>query len=352
MPWKGDPVWLPDVLRDWRVPFSISEGAFQRGHGDMGDIWGVVDHHTGSDNASWQSIAFHPSLGLASQLHLGFNGHVTICGVGIAWHAGNGSWPGLGTNNANPRTIGIEAANDGGGKPGRPHRADWPVAQYDNYVKMNAAILSFLKYGSDRSIGHKEWAGAAQGKWDPGGIDMNIFRRDIQSLLTIPAKPLVNAIDEHAKVAGAWLGKRVTSGEQPTADGKGRFAQFENGYIYWSPDTGAWAIPRHLFETYAELGYEAGPLGYPIAPHDVVEGGDVQAFQRGVLYRKYGESGHFITGAIGNRYRLNQYERGFLGWPTTNETKQGGMIWQGFEHGRIAFSPDGTIVLNERNDFV
>ncbi|AZS12577.1 endolysin [Mycobacterium phage DrLupo] len=348
---RGDAVWLPDILRSAGLPVQVAEGANNRGHGDMADVWGVVDHHTGSDNASWQSIAYHPSLGLASQLHLSFSGLFTVCGVGIAWHAGNGSWPGLGTNNANPRTIGIEAANDGGGTPGRPHRADWPAVQYDHYVEGNAAILKFLNEPVTHSIGHKEWAGAAQGKWDPGGIDMNLFRKDIESAMR-GAVPILNAIDEHAKVA-AWLGKRLHPGEKPTADGKGRFAQFERGYIYWSAETGAFAIPSHLMETYAELGWEAGALGYPIAPHAVIpDAGDVQAFQRGVLYRKYGQPGHFITGAIGNRFRLNGWEAGWLGWPTTNETKQGGMLWQGFEHGRIAFSADGTVVLNERNEFV
>lgn len=346
---RGDVVWLPDILRGAGLPVQVSDGANGRGHGDMLDVWGVVDHHTGNDNASWQSIAFHPELGLASQLHLSFAGLFTVCGVGIAWHAGNGSWPGLGTNNANPRTIGIEAANDGGGSPGRPHRADWPAIQYDHYVEGNAAILTFIGEPITHSIGHKEWAGAAQGKWDPGGIDMNLFRNDIESAMR-GGVVVLNAIDEHAKVA-TWLGKRL-SGEIPTADGKGRFAEFENGKIYWSADTGAWAIPAHLFESYAEYGWEAGLLGYPVAAHSVVEQGDIQAFQRGVLYRKYGQGGHIIKGAIGNRYRLNGYENSFLGWPKTNETKQGGMLWQGYEGGRIAFSPDGTVVLNNANEFV
>jgi LGFP repeat/N-acetylmuramoyl-L-alanine amidase len=351
MSWRGDPVWIPDVFRDWGIPINVSEGAFQRGHGDMGDIWGIVDHHTGSDNASWQSIAFHSSLGLASQLHLAMNGVFTLCGVGIAWHAGNGSWPGLGTNNANPRTIGIEAANDGGGRPGRPHRADWPAAQYDNYVKANAAMLKFMGHNETHSIGHKEWAGAAQGKWDPGGIDMNIFRSDIRSLLGGPPRvPVLNAIDEQYKIS-PWLGKRL-GGEVPTGDGKGRFSQFEHGYIYWSPDAGAFPIPAHLFESYAELGWEAGPLGYPVAYHTVVPNGDVQGFQRGVLYRKYGQPGFFVTGAIGNRYRLNGYEAGPLGWPTSNEIKHGGMVFQTFENGRIAWSPDGTIVIAPDGSFV
>lgn len=180
MGWRGDPVWLPDVLRAEGLRCDIFPGAFERGHGDMGDIWGVVAHHTGSFGETPNGIANHPSLGLASQLYLSRDGVYTLCGVGIAWHAGNGSWPGLGTNNANPRTIGIEAANDGGGRPGKPHRASWSDAQYDAYVRGCAAIMRKLGYDSSHVIGHKDWAGPAQGKWDPGAIDMNIFRADIQ----------------------------------------------------------------------------------------------------------------------------------------------------------------------------
>ena len=38
-----------------------------------------------------------------------------------------------------------------------------------------------LSQTSARTIGHKEYAGRAQGKWDPGAIDMDILRADIQA---------------------------------------------------------------------------------------------------------------------------------------------------------------------------
>lgn len=181
--WTGDPVWLPEVLEDAGLVCHIYPGAFDRGHGDMGDIWGVMCHHTGSFGETPRGIAQHPSLGLASQLYLSRDGEYTLCGVGIAYHAGRGSWPGLPTNNANNRLIGIEAANDGGGTPGKPHRSSWSDKQYDAYVQGVAAILNKLGYGADRCIAHKDWAGASQGKWDPGAIDMNLFRADVENQL-------------------------------------------------------------------------------------------------------------------------------------------------------------------------
>lgn len=179
----SDPTWLPDALRAEGLQCDIYPGAFERGHGDFGEITHVVDHHTGSFGETPRGIAEHPSLGLASQLYLGRDGKFTLCGVGIAWHAGAGSYAGLPANNANFRTIGIEAVNDGGGSPGKPHHVPWSLVQYDAYVRGNAAILKHLGQPASHSIGHKEWAAAAQGKWDPGGIDMDLFRADIQSAM-------------------------------------------------------------------------------------------------------------------------------------------------------------------------
>jgi hypothetical protein len=185
----SDPLWLPDVLRAKGLIVNEFPGWRDRGHGDFGAIWGVVCHHTGSKNETPNGIANHPTLGLASQLYLGYDGVFTVCGAGVAWHAGQGSYPGIQTNNANQVTIGIEAANDGGGTPGKPHRTGWPDVQYDAYTIGVAAILEHLGQTEGHAIGHKEWAGAAQGKWDPGAIDMNIFRRDVRSHMWVPNQP-------------------------------------------------------------------------------------------------------------------------------------------------------------------
>lgn len=157
--------------------------------------------------------------------------------------------------------------------------------------------------------------------------------------------PVLNAIDEQYKVS-PWLGKKLTAEvELSIADGRGKFAEYENGHIYWTAETGARPIPKHLFETYAELMWETGPLGYPINFHTVLPDGDVQAFERGVLYRKYGEPGFFVTGAIADRWARAGFEKSEFGWPTSNETDfEGGRV-QEFEHGRIVWSPDGTVAL-------
>ncbi|DAZ90363.1 peptidoglycan recognition protein family protein [Mycobacteroides abscessus] len=181
---SGDPFWLADVLRAEGLNVVEMDGWRERGEGDQGVLWGAVFHHTGNVNETPEGIAFHPDLGLAAHLLIRPDGTVWVCGIGMANHAGVGSWPGIRTDNANPVTIGVEVAILP--EKDAPHRTGWPAVQYDATVKTFAAILRKLALGSDRAISHKEWAqlgpaGYRQGKWDPGAIDMNIFRADVQA---------------------------------------------------------------------------------------------------------------------------------------------------------------------------
>lgn len=177
--WSGDPTWLADALRAFGVNVVETDGWQDWGNGDFGGVWGVVVHHTGGNNTPVSMIRNgHAALqGLLSQVHLGRDGTATMCGVGVAWHAGMGSWPGLPTNNANYHTIGIEAVSDG--------QSPWTQEQLDAYYRICAAICWVLDVPADHVIGHKEW-GAIQGKWDPGLIDMGAFRANVQHYIDNP----------------------------------------------------------------------------------------------------------------------------------------------------------------------
>jgi N-acetyl-anhydromuramyl-L-alanine amidase AmpD len=178
--WRGDPVWLVDVLRAEGVDVVEFPGWRERGHGEFKDIRGVMVHHTGSNSATAASITHgRPDLaGPLSQLHIARDGTVTVVAVGVAWHAGVGMYPWLPANMGNWHTIGIECANTGTSVTA-PHRRNWPEAQYFALVNSCAAINRRLGQPAGRTIGHKEYAGRAQGKWDPGAIDMDELRRDI-----------------------------------------------------------------------------------------------------------------------------------------------------------------------------
>ena len=183
-PWTGDPIWLDEVLIAEGLVVKTVPGWDQDGHGDFKDIRGVVCHHTGGMNTPVSEIrdGFAHLPGPLAQIHLGRDGTVTIVCVGVAWHAGTGGAPWLPRGMANWHCIGIEAV--AAPPRGGPHRAGWTDAQYDAYVKVCAAICRRIGVRADRVISHQEWDDGDpptdEGKWDPGSIDMRIFRDDVQ----------------------------------------------------------------------------------------------------------------------------------------------------------------------------
>lgn len=180
--WTGDPVWLEDVLRPALGDRLKTLAGWQNaGHGDFKDIRGVMVHHTGNSRESAQSIRNgRPDLpGPLSNLHIAPDGTVTIVAVGVCWHAGRGSYPWLPTDNANWHMIGIECAWPTVTNGRYDANERWPDAQIISMRDTCAALLKRLDLPFWRCIGHKEYAGAAQGKWDPGNLDMGWFREEV-----------------------------------------------------------------------------------------------------------------------------------------------------------------------------
>lgn len=81
---------------------------------------------------------------------------------------------------------------------------------------------------------------------------------------------------------GSILGTPLTD-ETVTPDGIGRYNVFERGSIYWSPKTGAHEVYGYIRDTYKEVGWEAGPLGYPISGEYEVEKGRRSDFEHGSI---------------------------------------------------------------------
>ncbi|WP_422745243.1 N-acetylmuramoyl-L-alanine amidase [Mycobacterium sp. WMMD1722] len=214
--WTGDPVWLAQVLRDEGLALVEYPGWRQRGHGDFGDIRGVMVHHTGSDSATAASIAVgRPDLpGPLSHLHIARDGTVTVVAAGVAWHAGIGWYPWLPASMGNWHTIGVECANTGT-SPAATHRYHWPDAQYTALVRACAAINRRLGQGAERTIGHKEYAGRTQGKWDPGAIDMDVLRRDVQTRIgaVVDPPPTARESGDDDRYAGVLLYRGVEGPE-------------------------------------------------------------------------------------------------------------------------------------------
>lgn len=195
--WTGDPTWLADVLRSYDAPKLVKVRELsdwqQYGHGDYRRLWGVMIHHTGNARESAESIRRgRPDLpGPLSNLHIGPDGTVTVVAGGVCWHAGRGSYPGIPADMANWHVIGIECAwpMDTTITPATETRERWPDAQILSMRDATAAILNRLGVGANRVIGHKEWAGASQGKFDPGNMSMDWFRGEVAKAMRGDFKP-------------------------------------------------------------------------------------------------------------------------------------------------------------------
>ena len=118
--------------------------------------------------------------------------------------------------------------------------------------------------------------------------------------------------------------------------------RYQGGNIYWSPKTPAVNVWGSILNHYAGQGWEKGDLGYPLAPEDcgLTGGGCVQRFAGGLVYNS--AAGTFtVKGAIRSDYANQSYERGKLGYPTSNEEcglRDGGCV-QRFSGGLIYYAP-------------
>ncbi|MFF8996312.1 LGFP repeat-containing protein [Streptomyces sp. NPDC014983] len=143
-----------------------------------------------------------------------------------------------------------------------------------------------------------------------------------------------------------------TTDELGTPDGIGRFQAFDNGSIYWTPDTGAHAVWGAIRRHWADLGWERGYLGYPLT--DEITNPDgygvCQQFQGGTVYWSQYSGAHAVHGLTGWRWGQNGYESGFYGYPTSDEYKEdyvGGDednntgVRQNFQSGRYILYSDG-----------
>jgi peptidoglycan hydrolase-like protein with peptidoglycan-binding domain len=187
--------WLAPVLKDAGLKVAIVDGWEHRGSGDVGEIRGVLCHHTaGPQHGNMPSLNTivhgRPELpGPLAQLGLGRDGTFYVIAAGRCNHAGAGNW--RGTTKGNAHFIGVEAENTG--------RADdfpWPAVQLNAYQRGIAAIFHHLKLDADCCAGHREYALPAGRKPDPT-LDMVAFRSVLSSFLVngLPAPVLIPAAE-------------------------------------------------------------------------------------------------------------------------------------------------------------
>ncbi len=174
------------------------------------------------------------------------------------------------------------------------------------------------------------------GWWFHTGISIKFNSLNFSLIQTGNCTPLANnppdEIDKKYASLGGWYGAPIGP-ELHTADGTGRMRRYERGWIYWTPTTGAHLIYGSIYQKWASLGYEASVIGYPITDEaPTADGkGRFNQFQNGFIYWTPWTGAHAIYGAIYQIWVNMGAEGGPLGYPVSDE--YWGDHWIGGAHG-------------------
>jgi uncharacterized protein with LGFP repeats len=148
--------------------------------------------------------------------------------------------------------------------------------------------------------------------------------------------PKTGAQELHGDIRAKWaslgwekglLGYPTTD-QAATADGAGQYSDFSGSggaSIFWSPTTGAHEIHGAIRTKWASLGSEKGVLGYPTTDENITP-------DRIGRYTHFSGSGgasifwspktgaREVHGAIRAKWASLGWEKGLLGYPTTDQT--------------------------------
>jgi hypothetical protein len=140
------------------------------------------------------------------------------------------------------------------------------------------------------------------------------------------------------------------------AAGGGRAQTFERGRISWRAATGAFEVGAPLAAAYEALGGEGGSLGYPVSGTTAVAGGLAVRFERGRLSWSAATGARATHGAIARRYAELGGEAGPLGFPVADERREddspGPWRRPGAAAVRRSDFQGGSLVLDERTGVV
>lgn len=105
--------------------------------------------------------------------------------------------------------------------------------------------------------------------------------------------------------------------ELTTPDGRGRYNHFQNGSIYWTPQTGANEVHGLIRQKWADNSWERGVLGYPVTGESLTPDGmgRYNHFEGGSVYYHPEFGTHIVRGPVRDRWESLNWERGCLGYP-------------------------------------
>jgi hypothetical protein len=153
----------------------------------------------------------------------------------------------------------------------------------------------------------------------------------------------INAKYSQLGGGNGFLGSPLYDQVQPSPDGVGFYMNYQGGCIYWNPSTGAFSIHGAIRDKWASMGWEKGFLGYPLTDETGTPDGvgRYNHFQGGSIYWTPGTGAHEVHGAIRDKWALLGWETGLLGYPLTDEggTPDGVGRYNHFQGGSVYWTP-------------
>jgi WD40 repeat protein len=132
----------------------------------------------------------------------------------------------------------------------------------------------------------------------------------------------------------------------PTPDGFGCYRHYRWGSIYWSPQTGAHEVHGAIVKEWLYLGWERSFLGYPKTDESRTPDGigRFNHFQGGSIYWTPQTGAHEVHGDIRRRWAELGWEKSNLGYPISDEQPKNHGRISLFQHGSISISwkPEGA----------
>ena len=250
------------ILRDGRLPaftqFSASSGGWTSDGGqtylpaqrDPWDDWEGNSHHDWSTKISVESLeSAFPQLGRLEAIR-------------VTRRDGNGAWGGR------VLQLVLEGDDDTVSLTGDDLRWRYGLRSSWFAFEPTPIIATWRELGGRKSMLGAPTSPEAPVEGASGGIGARqVFEK---------GRAYWTKRNGAAAVAGAVLVRyRKLGGPaseygfprrtvQPTADRTGRKLRLANGMIFWSRDSGAWALRGKVLQAYKKRKYSAGPLGYPV----------------------------------------------------------------------------------------
>lgn len=308
----------------------------------------VIHHTAGSNNYSAGDVpgiirgiyTFHTKgRGWAD---VGYN--VLVDKYGRMWQgrAGNINRPVVGAHaqGFNTGTFGISVMGDYDKKAPSAealnaveHAIAWKLNGVDAKGRTNVNGRSIRTITSHRNVGNTDCPG------DAFYARMGEIRNAVAKLqkgqkVEAPKKkksrkqnltPIKKAYKGNEKVLGRPQGKEYKWGG-------GYVQKYTHGYITWTKATGAVILRNGMASAWKK---NRSDLGLPTQNEKPLKRGSYQAFQRGATHWSPNTGAHATWGVIWKYWKDKGFERGHMGYPTSDVKKSAGQLEQRFEGARV-----------------